>query len=303
MAAASRVSASVLRRWGQLIFKKHFDELLRTVQESLKLITIVLDQADDANAIFSRLNAKGVPLALSDLVRNEVFSKFKPHEGKRADDFFNKHWHPFEKSFPDDSLNGFFPVFAYIFLRGKTTKAAAFSHLQAEWRDKKPSELLAGLERYSPYFIALSQFRMIPRLPMLLNEQVERFSRMPRSRVTWPFIIEVLHAVAERRTKEKDAIRTLSIVESFLVRRALIGMEPTGLHAVFKVLWEKTKGNPANVVQKIVTRTIQSPSDAQLMNVLSGEASDSRVILRFVPRSTKEHLQRLTSVISPQVPL
>src|SRR5436189_3946472 len=57
-----------------------FNNILTTVQEHLKLIDITLEAQDDANAIFSRLNAKGVPLELADLVRNEVFSKFGPSE-------------------------------------------------------------------------------------------------------------------------------------------------------------------------------------------------------------------------------
>ena len=35
----------------------------------------------------------------------------------------------------------------------------------------------------------------------------------------------------------------MELVEVFLVRRALCGIEPTGLHAVFKKLWEDCAGN------------------------------------------------------------
>ncbi len=67
-----------------------------------------------------------------------------------------------------------------------------------------------------------------------------------------------------------------------MVRRSLVGLEPTGLHAVFKTLWEKTKGDPTLVVEKIQTRTIQVPSDTDITLFLQEKSVDSRVILPYV---------------------
>src|SRR5262249_39812329 len=44
--------------------------------------------------------------------------------------------------------------------------------------------------------------------------------------------------------KPEDGLRILEIIESFLVRRAICGHEPTGLHAVFKRLWQDCEGTP-----------------------------------------------------------
>jgi len=262
--------------------QQSFDKILTTVQEHLRIIDITLEAQDDANATFSRLNAKGVPLELADLVRNEVFSKFTPNETAKADKFYLKYWQPFEKSIPDGSISAFFPVYAYIALHGKVTKAAAFGALQKAWKSKSPAAVLSDLQRYSPFFAALTEYTEPPTVSKAVNAQVERFSRMPRTRVTWPFIIQALRAVEQRLLDETHALRSLRIVESFLVRRALVGREPTGLHAVFKTLWDKTKGVPDEVRKSIVTRTILSPGDEELRAFLKKERSDSRVILNFV---------------------
>jgi hypothetical protein len=262
--------------------KKLLSDVLETVQEKLKLIDITLETQDDANAIFSRLNAKGVPLELADLVRNEVFSKFGPQDSAKAEKFFVKSWQPFEKALPEGSLSSFFPVYAYVVLKGKVTMAAAFGELQSAWKNKTPAQVLADVQKYSPFFALLTEFRKRPSLSKEANAQVERISRMPRTRVTWPFIIQVLRALDDRSIAESDALRSLRIVESFLVRRALLGREPTGLHAVFKVLWERTKGAPQEVLKRIVTRTILSPSDGEIWAFLTKERSDSRAILKFV---------------------
>ncbi len=228
------------------------------------------------------MNAKGVPLELADLVRNEVFSKFGPNEADKAEKFYYSTWQPFERRFPGHSLNQFFPVYSYIAFKGKITKAAAFPNLQEKWAKSKPQLILADLEKYAPYYIRLTRFERHLNLTAELNAQIERFSRMPRTTVTWPFLIETLRAAAEKRLSTTTARQVLQIVESFLVRRSLVGVEPTGLHAVFKTLWEKTKGDIDAVLEKIVTRTIQVPEDGEIREVLSSEPVDTRVILKYV---------------------
>jgi hypothetical protein len=194
-----------------------FDTMLATIQDHLKLIDITLEAQDDANATFSRLNAKGVPLELADLVRNEVFSKFGPGDSAKADKFFVKSWQPFEKSVPDGSISAFFPIYAYIALRGKVTKAAAFAELQKAWKTKTPAVVLSDLQRYSAFFASLTAFAKLGGLSKPMNAQVERLSRMPRTRVTWPFIIQALHAVQQGQLDEPSALRSLRIVESHRV--------------------------------------------------------------------------------------
>jgi hypothetical protein len=270
--------------------KDKFHSLLRTTQEDQNLIAITLEQHDDANSIFSRLNAKGVDLELADLIRNEVFSKFGPTEGAKADTFFKSTWQPFEKSIPSDTLSAFFPVYAHIVLKGKATKSSAFSSLQNLWKAKKPTDIVKNLQQYSPFVSSLSSYHEIKSLPKSVNEQVERFSRMPRTRVTWPFLVQVLHAASEGKLAEKDALRSLRIVESFLARRALYGQEPTGLHAVFKSLWEKTHGIPSEVLAKILTRTITCPSNRELEAFLKTEPSDTRAILPYFLQEYERHL-------------
>lgn len=48
---------------------------------------------------------------------------------------------------------------------------------------------------------------------------------------------------------------------AFLVRRAICGIESTGLHAVFKKLWKAAGGDPAKVRASIVSKTVVFPDD------------------------------------------
>jgi len=74
----------------------------------------------------------------------------------------------------------------------------------------------------------------------------------------------------------------LGIVESFLVRRAIRGIEPTGLHAVFKSMWLDIgkKVLPDEVAGKLKSITTQDwPSNAEVMeSILARPLYKSRVV-------------------------
>jgi uncharacterized protein with ParB-like and HNH nuclease domain len=101
--AGSKLAAQWARIQGKLIelvydgkgrfMKDQLLSFLDHLQNKLNLIVITLDEQDDANLIFSKLNATGIPLSLADLVRNEVFGKFASSDGKKADKFYDSRWH------------------------------------------------------------------------------------------------------------------------------------------------------------------------------------------------------------------
>ncbi len=263
------------------LVKNEFKRILSGVQSGLNFVVITLDEEDDANVIFTKLNAEGVDLNLADLVRNEVFSKYDSNDARKAEKFYNVKWHPFEKSFENlKVLSSFFPVYSYIKFKGKITQAAAFPELQKSWKKESPNDIISDLEIYAPFFRQLSGIEK-PNSKNSINIMIDRFARMPRTTVTWPYIIMLLKSATDNND-EKNVVVCLKIVESFLVRRSLSGIEPTGLHAIFKGLWHVAANDPNILIGKITTRTIKSPSTKELNNILLTEPSDTRIILRYV---------------------
>jgi hypothetical protein len=268
-----------------------FRRILKNVEHGLEFVEIPLEPSDDANEIFGRLNSKGVPLRLSDLVRNEAFARFPASNPSAAQSFYDNYWRPFEESFPPKSFDAYFPIFSIIVSDGKVTQADAFSSLQSRWRKKKAArQILNDLNTYSEYFSALYEYQKITGLSKSLNDAVERFSRMPRTTVVWPFIIRMLHAVRRGSLTSQKAVKNLKTIESFLVRRSLIGKEPTGLHAVFKVLWSKTKGDPKKVLRNITSSTIDCPNNQEVRDYLRAENVATRKILKFIFMEREAHL-------------
>src|SRR5207253_3040775 len=98
-------------------------------------------------------------------------------------------------------------------------------------------------------------------------------ARAPTS--TYPFLMQLSNALALGELGVSDGSEVLKIVESFLVRRAICGHEPTGLHAVFKRLWTDCDSKPtaAKVTQQIKQhKTVVWPKDDELRRAIQHRA-------------------------------
>lgn len=76
--------------------------------------------------------------------------------------------------------------------------------------------------------------------------------------------MQIIYSYQEKRTDEKTFIEVCNVLDSFLTRRAVCGYEPTGLHAVFKGLFDDCGRKPTkeNVIENIKKhKTVPWPSD------------------------------------------
>jgi hypothetical protein len=253
------------------------------ILDRLEMVGITLDADEDPNIIFSRLNARGTPLGMADLVRNSVFSRFEERNPRKSEQFYSERWLPFERTFASsDSLERYFQPFAVIRTEGKATQATAFADMEHRWRGFTYDQVLDDLREYAPYFASLTKYQPVDGLHAQLNRVVRDFAEMPKLSVSWPFIMHILRAAHTGRLDWRSAERSLRVVESMLVRRALFGWEPTGLHAIFKDLWHQTGGDPKKVAARVQTSTIKTPTDKELLKELRGTRVDKRKILPYV---------------------
>lgn len=257
-----------------------------TFQENLlnniEFIQITLEPTDDANTAFSKLNYQGVPLSLSDLVRNDVFSRLADNKKETLEIFYKNQWKPFEKAFPKKSFEQYISTYSTVKFNGKFPKSRAFPELQKSWANTTPEKIIEEMKNYSDIYCSLTEFQPIKDFHKDVNECIRRFSLMPKTTVTWPYILELLYAFKQEKASKKNVVECMHIVESFLVRRAIVGLEPTGLHAVFKGLWGKANQNPQKLKEKIVTATIRCPNDSQLKEDLKVENMYSRQITKYL---------------------
>lgn len=268
----------------------------------LSLVSIALRDPTVAPKIFERLNYGAEPITVADLVRNEVFARSNDDPDK-ALSLFQDRWEPFVAKFKDSSadLNRF--LFPYALSSNPNIrKADLFSNLRDQWDSyESPSEIIDDLELYQPAYIALANGAQFEAGSKELNDKIDRLYRAGRPSSIYPFMLNVLRAFESQEISELTTLGVFDAVESFLFRRAILGIEPTGLHAVFKGLWQElTEGSsdinealtPANIRTEIQSRaTVAWPSNKEFKAAILTAPLYRRKIASFAIREYEMSLE------------
>lgn len=258
--------------------KKHFVKLrkeagvsgvkkfVHAAQLRLNVVQIVVKDPTSGPKIFDSLNSKQEPMTTGDLVRNEIFRKVAREDLGRAKALNRDSWLPFYNSFVRNEINafeGFFFPFGLI-QDEKSRKSDVFLSLRKQWDQMSPEDILQELEAYRLEYQDLEFGENNLCAPEEYASSVLRLNRLGFPRVALPFLMRVSHSVRVQEFDVATGVQLLSAVEAFLVRRALCSLEPTGLHAVFKRLWNDLEGvyTGENLKRAIKSgATISSPSD------------------------------------------
>ena len=283
------------------------DLIIEAITEKMEIVQIALTKSHDANEVFDRLNTGGRPLRVIDLVRNEMFQKVST-DYDAAENLYISKWRPFEENFfnsligldqitTDKVIDGFF--FPYVLCNNSdATKNRILAELKSQWDivsdtngAKKAEEIIDHMDRFRGPYLALEQASRPEKVIDSVWNDLLRLRQVPLPGVTYPFLMRLIDASIRSELAESDARQSINIIESFLVRRGLAGLEPTGLHAIFKKLWSRSKGNPARVFDHIQSGTISFPSDAELLEAIASNKFYGKRVSKFVIEQYEISLQ------------
>lgn len=283
------------------------DEMNRFVDfifYKIEFVLITLAGHHDANEVFNRLNVSGEPLGVIDLIRNEVFAPFS-HDADEAENIYHSSWSGFENSFNVDGLfddpkkdlkktealrNDYFFPFV-LSLEPSTKKAEIFKVLAKKWAKYFEQEdnakdaaekIISELSQKVPFYRAISIGENLDFVNSEVNLFIKKLASMPAPSTFYPYFFHLMVARKKDEIDDKKLLDNLKIVEAFLVRRAFLGLEPTGLHAVFKNLWSKTEGDPEKLVENIETNTIEFPDDQRFEEGILSEDLYHRKLCRYI---------------------
>ncbi len=248
-------------------------EILDIITRRLTFVHLKLNDASSATKIFERLNFRGVRVGIVDLVRNEIFSGTAddPTEAQRI---FDHVWRPFETEFEGRSEAFFFPY--CLVQNSNIKKSELFSQLRETWKSLSPEEMVEHMKPFQGPFMSIDSTGYYSGCSEI-SMRLDRLVRMRRPSSVYPYVMSMLHARDNEEINDDQCIDMLDALETFLVRRAIVGFEPTGLHALFKGLWVQLPEHNSTGFVSIVTEkpTIQWPSDNDLI-----EAIENRPLAR-----------------------
>lgn len=215
-------------------------ERVEITATKLSVVSISLREPTVAPKIFERLNFGAEPITVADLVRNEIFAR-SGDDLAIAQTLFDTKWEPFISRFSDKNfdLNKF--LFPYGLIKNPNVKRNdLFLTIRGAWDSLGgPAEIIADLELYQAPYLAVHYGRDFLKDSKGVNLRVKRLAAMNRPSSVYPFVLPLLKSFREKVLSEETACNALDLIESFLFRRAVAGIEPTGLHSVFKGLWRE----------------------------------------------------------------
>lgn len=267
--------------------------LREAVLTGLQIVLISLGDDDDPHQVFTSLNSKGKPLSVLDLVRSNVIGRIR--DDQEIFDFYENTWRPLEDEFKTDpllrrsgqaALDCFEQfIFPYSLSHNPAMpKNAVYNYLSNElWINglAQPTDIVADMLDRSPAYLAVHPY---PPEGIYKGALAPEFADLKGFEVTgsvFPFLINVELAVREGRLAAPMARKSIRWIEAFLVRRAICGYEPTGLHAVFKEAWKNSEGDVQKLDSFVRNRkTVEVPSDSMVEEALSTESMYTRSVCR-----------------------
>ena len=276
-------SLSDLGSSSQLIVEAydHFRELLNSSKvdpekiyqgiASLKVVDVTLHRPmDNPQRVFESLNSTGVDLTQSDLIRNYLLMGLpEPEQSRMYDDYWSKVETAFRtsKSAPDTFLRD------YIALKQKTTTQARADRIYVEFKNFwQPSDteslgsLLEDLVRFARYYVAFLRPERIDVKPLATEMRQARNLGSAHA-----IVVMRLYECYEKGTLSLDEfIRALKLISSYLVRRAVLGMQTRDYWSVFaRVAYSIDDQYPFESFQVAIARqSYRFPTDSEFMSSL-----------------------------------
>lgn len=227
------------------IVENCLNALFKSILDQLKLVTILLDENDDAQVVFETLNSKGEPLLPIDLIKNNIFHRTNPQRTSTSDleEIYEKFWRPLDANWWREFAPNTRPKrrridhFLANMLAAETGNNITIRELYAEYRDftvpngeprfNDVEEELKNIKKFIPIYENLerrggeNQDETI----FWLGEKLARWQII----TAYPVIFQIGISDLDENERKKLA----ELIYSYLVRRELCNLTTKNLNKVF----------------------------------------------------------------------
>ena len=245
----------------------HLQRLMAAITARLSLVTITLE-GENPYEIFESLNATGLPLEESDLIRNYLFMQVPLQEQAT---FQERSWSKLEAIFGERKATAGIPTDfyrAYLMRGGRYSKQKqTYLDFRAEHQSGtcSPETVVEDLRKFAEFDRWLHDPGSCNIKPLRLRlHQIELLD----TKTTRPFAYHLLEKHADGNLTETDLVGCLDDLISFLLRRSICG-ESTRQYArwLVEMINEFDGGQPRGSMQQYYARR-GWPSDEQFIEAL-----------------------------------
>ena len=270
--------------------------------QTLKVVEVLLQiNQDDPQAIFESLNSTGVDLSQADLIRNYVLMN-QPQDIQT--ELYENTWFPMEQLF-GGLYEKKFDRFAQDFLTLATKsnnliRAGDVYMLFKQWfskqvNNKEIGEILSDIHNQVRFY---TNYTLLQESDKELNSAFSDLKQLID--VATPVIIRLyqLHEKDENGLSKSDFIKSVRLLESYILRRSVCGMQTRSYGNLFASLAQKiTEEKPLESLSVAIARFSKNsrfPNDAEFIESLKNnelyELSNCRLILERIENDSKEKI-------------
>jgi uncharacterized protein with ParB-like and HNH nuclease domain len=269
------------------------EAIMTTLETKLKVVMINLDEQDDPYVIFESLNYLGEPLTHADLVRNYVLMKFRNTLDKDSEQerVYRELWIPMEQRL-GEKLTTYFMHYGR-----KDGSDVRRNTIYSSFKEKIEKLAVAGsilyeveiLNKDSEYY---EKF-LIPakETSLVLRERLAALQALDVSSC-YPLLIRLYESLDAGLASEEQTDFCLRVVESYLVRRAIIGLPNNAIDMMFIQI--AGSFDAADVVGSIKGRLLQAsgrlrwPADAEFSQAILTQQQYSKKSTPYVLRTLEQ---------------
>lgn len=228
--------------------------------ERLRIVDILIEKSDDAEAIFETVNTTGLDLTNAEIIKNFILMTIP---ASRQTNLYTTYWYPMESHFCGAKGSKDFDAFFKYYLRTVTGKEVDENKFYLDFKEyvknsqgKCDLETIVSDELYSYYedYLNIRSVNKYERSDKIKRELY--FIGLSKNDIVLPVLLKVAHIIklSEKKYKnakldkeEKKSIfiknkengeKILSSIDSYLKRRTLCGYESKTLGKVWQKMLE-----------------------------------------------------------------
>ena len=202
----------------------------------LNIVDVTLERRiDNPQHVFESLNSTGVDLTLSDLVRNYLLMGLREADQTRL---YNEYWSRLEDYFrnagtvPDSFIRD------YIALKQKSTTRTREDRIYGEFKQFWPSldaestgERLADMLKFARYYLSFLKPSLAPHTSLV--DPMSNVSSGGVGNAHGMLTMRLYDCYESGLLSESDFVHALGLIKSYLLRRAVMGLQTNDYWSVF----------------------------------------------------------------------
>lgn len=214
------------------------DELMsvKTIFKGVELLTcanIRLEEEDNAQEIFERINSTGVPLSLADLIRNYVLMT-----DANQDQLYEDYWLPIEQLVTKGKMSEYFIDYLNLKLDGFAKEKTAYEEFKKLYIDKAYTNqsMLKELVHYAKLYNIFENGS--DSLSDEANDYLKGF-RLLKQTTVYIFLFQVFDDFLLDVIDSAELEKILQMLLSYSIRRLICEVASNSLRGLYKTLYNR----------------------------------------------------------------